>query len=45
MYSQDRLAEFDTNLREANPGIDLPAPPARGTLNLQEVLKSPYFFS
>jgi DNA-directed RNA polymerase len=45
MYSQDRLAEFDANLRATNPGIDLPAPPARGTLNLQEVLKSPYFFS
>lgn len=45
IYSVDRLEEFDENMRAAAPGVELPDRPERGTLDLEQVRHSKYFFS
>lgn len=45
MYSEkDWLAEFKTSVEQAT-GLTLPDLPAKGHLNLQDVLRSPYVFN
>lgn len=47
MYTNnDVLAQFEASVREAiGPDVELPPRPATGTLDLNLVLSSPYFFS
>ncbi len=45
LYSVDRLAEFEADVREYAPGVELPPRPPRGPFNLRDVLESEYFFS
>lgn len=45
MYERDVLADLRRQLNSACPELDIPAPPARGTLDLRGVLDSKYFFS
>jgi DNA-directed RNA polymerase, mitochondrial len=45
LYQNDVLKDFLERQRSANPDIDLPDPPALGTLDINVVLTSPYFFS
>ena len=39
------LPGFFEQVKASAPGIELPPPPALGSLDLAEVLKSEYFFS
>jgi DNA-directed RNA polymerase len=45
MYSEPVLQNFIDGQRKANPGVDLPDPPAVGDLDIRQVLVSPYFFA
>ncbi len=44
IYREPVMARFLAELR-ANTGVDLPAPPPQGTLDIEAVLRSDYFFS
>jgi DNA-directed RNA polymerase len=45
IYSEPVLQNLIDELRKANPGVDLPDPPAVGALDIRQVLASPYFFA
>ena len=45
IYSVDRLAKLRDEMLEQFPDAKLPELPAKGTLNLEEVLNSDYFFA
>jgi DNA-directed RNA polymerase, mitochondrial len=45
IYSEPVLQKFIEELRKANPGVKLPDPPKTGTLDIRQVLSSPYFFA
>lgn len=45
MYQVNRLEEFHENTQRSAPGIELPPLPDRGTLDLEQVRTSRYFFS
>ena len=45
LYERDVLNEFLTELRQHNPKVLLPAPPALGTLEIKHVEHSMYFFA
>ena len=45
LYERDVLKEFLTELRQHNPEVLLPAPPALGTLEIKHVERSMYFFA
>ena len=45
LYQNEVLKDFLEGQRLANPDIDLPDPPPLGTLDINVVLSSPYFFS
>jgi DNA-directed RNA polymerase len=45
IYSEPVLQNFLDQQRKAHPGLELPDPPKRGDLDIQQVLSSPYFFA
>jgi DNA-directed RNA polymerase, mitochondrial len=45
IYSEPVLKNFLDQQRQANPNLDLPEPPPTGSLDIREVLESPYFFA
>jgi DNA-directed RNA polymerase len=45
LYSGDPISALAAYWREHWPGVDLPDPPARGQLNIDDVRGSTYFFS
>lgn len=45
LYSGDYLADFERQVREYAPDVELPPRPARGDFDVTRVLDSPYFFS
>jgi DNA-directed RNA polymerase, mitochondrial len=45
IYSEPVLQKLIEELRKANPGVKLPDPPKTGTLDIRQVLSSPYFFA
>jgi DNA-directed RNA polymerase len=44
-YSEPVLQNFFKEQWEANPGVDLPALPPPGNLDIRQVISSPYFFA
>ena len=44
LHSQDLIYQMYEEWSDAYPGLDLPEPPARGSLDLEVVRQSPYFF-
>jgi DNA-directed RNA polymerase len=45
IYSEPVLQNFLNEQRAAHPDVDLPEPPQAGTLDIRQVLSSPYFFA
>jgi len=45
IYSEPVLQRFFKEQLEANPGVSLPALPPPGTLDIRQVIESPYFFA
>jgi DNA-directed RNA polymerase len=45
MYSEPVMMKFFKQQWEANPGVPLPALPPPGSLDIRQVLESPYFFA
>lgn len=45
LYSQPILENFLESLVIRYPGLSFPALPEKGTLDLQSILQSPYFFN
>jgi DNA-directed RNA polymerase, mitochondrial len=45
IYERDWLSELCAQIRDNHPHVDIPEPPARGTFDITQVLKSPFFFS
>lgn len=45
LHSAPLLADLRTQFCDRHPDIEFPQAPATGTLDIREVLKSPYFFS
>jgi DNA-directed RNA polymerase len=45
IYSEPVLQNFLNQLRAANPDPELSEPPPAGTLEILQVLSSPYFFA
>jgi DNA-directed RNA polymerase len=45
IYDEPVLQKFFKEQWEANPGVLIPALPAPGTLDIRQVLSSPYFFA
>jgi DNA-directed RNA polymerase len=39
------LQNFLNEQRQANPDLELPEPPPSGSLDIREVIESPYFFA
>lgn len=44
LHHDDLLGNLVTEWRTVHPDIEFPDPPARGTYDITEVLRSPYFF-
>lgn len=44
MHKEDLVGKLYLEWQEAYPDIDLPVPPAKGSLDLDQVMDSPYFF-
>jgi DNA-directed RNA polymerase len=45
VHTEFTLAKFAEQIRQQAPDIPIPDPPAVGTLDLAEVLRSEHFFS
>ena len=45
IYSEPVMMNFFKEVLLANPGVPLPTLPAPGTLDIRQVLSSPYFFA
>src|ERR1019366_4190692 len=45
IYSEPVLQNFLNEQRKAHPNVDLPEPPQTGTLDISQVISSPYFFA
>lgn len=45
MYSEDLLLKLEEEVKAYAPDVELPERPSRGSLDLSQVLQSPYFFS
>jgi len=45
IYAEDRLLRTAHEVAEYAPQVALPEPPKRGDFDIQEVLKSEFFFS
>jgi len=45
LHSEPLLQQLYHNFQQQYPGITFPPPPQAGTLNLEDVLRSQYFFS
>ena len=45
IYSEPVMWHFFKDLWKSNPGVALPSLPSPGTLDIRQVLDSPYFFA